>query len=89
MLLFNNQNSYFDIKISTVKSGKFEFELSSFCCICICQLNSYVYYISNIEQLGTDLQKSIDFLLNPFFVFRNDLYERLLYYVQMLRYKNE
>ena len=29
----------------------------------------------------TDLQKSIDFLLNPFFVFRNDLYVNLLYYM--------
>ena len=29
----------------------------------------------------TDLQKSIDFLLNPFFVFGNDLYVNLLYYM--------
>ena len=29
----------------------------------------------------TDLQKSIDFLLNPFFVFRNDLYVNLLHYM--------
>ena len=29
----------------------------------------------------TDLQKSIDFLLNPFFVFQNDLYVNLLYYM--------
>ena len=28
-----------------------------------------------------DLQKSIDFLLNPFFVFRNDLYVNLLHYM--------
>ena len=27
----------------------------------------------------TELQKSIAFLLNPFFVFRNDLYVNLLY----------
>ena len=31
--------------------------------------------------LETDLQKSIDFLLNPFFVFRNDLYVNLLHYM--------
>ena len=30
---------------------------------------------------GRDLQKSIDILLNPFFVFRNDLYVNLLYYM--------
>ena len=29
----------------------------------------------------TDLQKSIDFLLNPFFVFQNDLYVNLLHYM--------
>ena len=29
----------------------------------------------------TDLQKSIDFLLNPFFVFRNDMYVNLLHYM--------
>ena len=29
----------------------------------------------------TDLQKSIDFRLNPFFVFRNDLYVSLLHYM--------
>ena len=38
----------------------------------------------------TDLQKSIDFLLNPLFVFRNDLYVDLfVLYVHMLLYKNE
>ena len=35
-----------------------------------------------------DLQKSKDFHLNPFFVFRNELYVNLLY-VHMLLYKNE
>ena len=29
----------------------------------------------------TDLQKSIDFLLNLLFVFRNELYVNLLYYI--------
>ena len=29
----------------------------------------------------TDLQKSIEFLLNPLFIFRNDLYVNLLYYM--------
>ena len=29
----------------------------------------------------TDLQKSKTFLLNPFFIFRNDLYVNLLYYM--------
>ena len=39
----------------------------------------------------TDVQKSIYFLLNPFFVFRNDLYVNLMHYiyVHMLLNKNE
>ena len=48
-----------------------------------------VFLILNIWE--TDLQKSIDFLLNPFFVFRNDLYVNLVteLYVHMLLYENE
>ena len=38
-----------------------------------------VFLILNSRE--TDLQKSIDFLLNPFFVFRNDLYVNLLHYM--------
>ena len=34
----------------------------------------------------TDLQKSIDFLLNPFFVFQNDLYVNLLYFKALSHY---
>ena len=34
----------------------------------------------------TDLQKSIDFLLNPFFVFRNDLYVNLLHFMYICCY---
>ena len=37
----------------------------------------------------TYVQKSKDFLLNPFSVFRNDLYVSLLYYLHMLLYRNE
>ena len=38
----------------------------------------------------TYLQKLIDFLLNPFFVFRNGLYVNLLYYMNTCCYtKNE
>ena len=40
---------------------------------------SIVFLILNSWE--TDLQKSIDFLLNPFFVFRNDMYVKLLYYM--------
>ena len=39
------------------------------------------------QQWETDLQKSIDFLLNPFFAFRNDLYVNL--YEHMLLCKNK
>ena len=34
-----------------------------------------------VPKWETDLQKSIDILLNPFFVFRNDLYVNLLHYM--------
>ena len=34
----------------------------------------------------TDLQKAIDFLLKPFFVFQNDLYENFLYDMHTLCY---
>ena len=64
---------------------KFEFELSSFCCIVhtyLCQFKSYVCVVFLIwNTWETDLQKAIYFLLNPFFVFRNDLYDNLLYYI--------
>ena len=40
------------------------------CYTCTCTF--IVFLILNSWE--TDLQKSIDFLLNPFFVFRNDLY---------------
>ena len=33
-----------------------------------------------------DLQKSIDFLLNPCFVFRNDLFVNFLYYMNTCCY---
>ena len=46
-----------------------------------------VFLILNIWE--TVLQTSINFLLNPFFVYRNDLYVNLLYYMYMLIYKNE
>ena len=46
-----------------------------------------------LNSWDTDLQKSIDFLLNPFFVFRNDLNvnfnQIFALYVHMLLYKNE
>ena len=47
---------------------------------------SIVFLILN--RWETDLQKSIDFLLNPFFVFRY-VCEVIVLYVHMLLYKNE
>ena len=43
----------------------------------------FVYQVRSTVSINweTDLQKSIDFLLNPFFVFRNDLYVNLLHYM--------
>ena len=41
---------------------------------------SIISNLASCKIWETDLQKSIDFLLNPFFVFRNDLYVNLLHY---------
>ena len=40
-----------------------------------------IQVIRLLNSWETYLQKSIDFLLNPFFVFRNDLYVNLLHYM--------
>ena len=50
-------------------------------CFQLSTIQTSVNRFTKVNRLKTDLQKSIDFLLNPFFVFRNDLYVNLFYYI--------
>ena len=47
---------------------------------CVNSSHTFIVFLIFISW-ETDLQKSIDFLLNPFFIFRNDLYVYLLHYM--------
>ena len=49
-------------------------------------MNSLHVVIKRSGIWETDLQRSLDILLNPFFVFRNDLYVNLLYYMYTCHY---
>ena len=83
IILRKSRNSYFVLNSSLTWINPGEF-LSFFAVLSLhsnvnSSHTSIVFLILNSWE--TDLQKSIDFLLNPFFIFRNDMYMNLFYYI--------
>ena len=90
ILLFKSQNSYFVLKSSfdirknsvNLVNSRLNYRVFAEFFIHTNVNSSHTFIVFLIlNSWETDLQKLIDFLLNPFFVFRNELYVNLLYYM--------